>query len=243
MALQYFNVSAIKFTIESLWYQPGCFIPHLKVKGTSLNFNGELKSALLQSSLTSFCLSFNSHFAPFALATDFGDIRFSKLKERGIKCVVFDKDNTLTAPYQSLWFNGRLKDCMDDCKGEFGTTNVAICSNTAGSLRDKTKNNYAEAEALQVILGIKVIKHDLNKPNTPISEIIEHFNANRRQEIGDYHELLPQEIAIIGDRLVGDILWGNSQGMMTIKTDPLTLEGENWAVRWVRLKLNFSLCE
>jgi phosphatidylglycerophosphatase GEP4 len=170
-----------------------------------------------------------------------GDIRYSKLKERGIKCVVFDKDNTLTAPYQSEWYNARLQDCINDCKAEFGAVNVAICSNTAGSLRDKKKHNYADAEALQVILDLKVIRHDVNKPNTPISEIVSHFQSHRSMEIGETLPLRPDEIAIIGDRLVGDILWGNSLGMMSIKTQPLTPVGENWAVRWVCTKIWTSL--
>lgn len=170
----------------------------------------------------------------FVSILDLGDIRYSKLKERGIKAVVFDKDNTLTAPYQSAWFNARLQDCINDCKTEFGAQNVAICSNTAGTLRDLTKNNYSEAESLQVILDLKVIRHDINKPNTPISDILRHFQSYHSSEILQRDAIQPHEIAIIGDRLVGDVLWGNSLGMLTIKTQPLTLEGENFAVRWVR---------
>lgn len=124
---------------------------------------------------------------------------------------------------------------MDDCKLEFGAQNVAICSNTAGTLRDRNKNNYAEAESLQVILGLKVIRHDINKPNTPLSDIVNHFQAYHNSEIAQEDGLQPHEIAIIGDRLVGDVLWGNSLGMLTIKTEPLTVEGENFAVRWVRM--------
>jgi phosphatidylglycerophosphatase GEP4 len=175
-----------------------------------------------------------SWLIPHVKVTDLGDIRYSKLKERGIKAVIFDKDNTLTAPYQSAWFNARIQDCMNDCKLEFGASNVAICSNTAGSKKDRLKQNYADAEALQVILGLKVIKHDINKPNTPLEEIMSHFESQRAAEIGKYERLRPDEIAIIGDRLVGDILWGNSLGMLTIKTAPLTVVGENFAVRWAR---------
>lgn len=158
------------------------------------------------------------------------------MKERGIKAVIFDKDNTLTAPYKTEWFNARLLDCVSDCKTEFGPQNVAICSNTAGSKKDRVKFNYAGAEEIQVILDVKVIRHDLNKPLTPVSEIIEHFQSFHDAEIGQTTFLQPHEIAIIGDRLVGDILWGNSQGFLTIKTDPLTSEGENFAVRFVCIK-------
>ena len=156
------------------------------------------------------------------------------MKARGIKYVIFDKDNTLTAPYQAAWFNGRLQDCINDCKAEFGASNVAICSNTAGTRKDRTKNNYAECDALQVILGLKVIKHDINKPNTPFQQIVSHFEEHRKLEIANNQIVLPEEICIIGDRLVGDVLWGSSLGFLTIKTEPLTSVGENFVVRMVR---------
>lgn len=165
---------------------------------------------------------------------DAGDIRYSKLKERGIKAVIFDKDNTLTAPYRSEWYNARIADCINDCKEEFGAQNVAICSNTVGSKKDRLKHNYAGADEIQVVLDVKVIHHDLNKPLTPVTEILDHFQSFREGEIGQTRFLEPHEIAVVGDRSVGDILWGNSQGFLTIKTDPLTSQGENFAVRFVR---------
>lgn len=112
---------------------------------------------------------------------------------------------------------------------------MAICSNTAGTLQDRTKNNFSEAESLQVILDLKVIRHDINKPNTPVSEVMNHFQSYHSSEILQRDSIQPHEIAIIGDRLVGDILWGNSLGMLTIKTEPLTSDGENVAVRLVRI--------
>lgn len=100
------------------------------------------------------------------------------------------------------------------------------------------KNNYADAQSLQVILGLKVIHHDINKPNTPIEEVLSHFNQQRTQELGEKAILRADEIAIVGDRLIGDVLWGNSHGMLTIKTQPLTLDGENMMVSLVRFTFN-----
>lgn len=170
------------------------------------------------------------------MRVDVGEIRYSKLKERGIKAIIFDKDNTLTTPYRSEWHTARIADVVSDCKAEFGAQNVAICSNTAGSKKDRVKHNYALADEIQVVLDLKVIHHDLNKPLTPVTDILDHFQSFREGEIGQERFLQPHEIAVIGDRSVGDILWGNAQGFLTIKTEPLTSEGENFAVRFVRYK-------
>lgn len=78
-----------------------------------------------------------------------------------------------------------------------------------------------------------MIKHDINKPNTPFQQIVDHFEQQRKLEIAHNHVLLPEEVCIIGDRLVGDILWGSSLGFLTIKTEPLTSQGENFVVRMV----------
>lgn len=91
------------------------------------------------------------------------------------------------------------------------------------------------------MLDVKVVRHELNKPLTPASDILDHFQSFREAELAQTRFLQPHEIAVIGDRFVGDILWGNSQGFLTIKTEPLTLEGENFAVRFVRFKTEF-LC-
>lgn len=188
---------------------------------------------IASSQLLSVCIAL---LTTHLIALDVGDIRYSKLKERGIKAVIFDKDNTLTAPYAAEWYSSRIADCIRDCQDEFGVQNVAICSNTVGSRKDRTKHNYAGAEEIQVIMGVKVVRHELNKPLTPVSDIIDHFQSFREGEVGQTRFLQPHEIAVIGDRYVGDILWGNSQGFLTIKTEPLTFVGENFAVRLVRFK-------
>ena len=41
-------------------------------------------------------------------------------------------------------------------------------------------------------------------------------------------------MAVIGDRILSDVVMGNSFGMLTIYVDPLNLEHENIVVRFVR---------
>lgn len=62
------------------------------------------------------------------------DIRYvdwAELRRKGFKGVVFDKDNTITAPY-SLMPWPPLESSLEHCKSEFGP-DIAVFSNSAGN--------------------------------------------------------------------------------------------------------------
>lgn len=68
---------------------------------------------------------------PHVAVPDIRYIDWAELKRRGFKGVVFDKDNTITAPYSlSLW--PPLGPSVDLCKSLFGD-NIAVFSNSAGN--------------------------------------------------------------------------------------------------------------
>ena len=46
---------------------------------------------------------------------------------------------------------------------------------------------------------------------------------------------------MIGDRFLTDVAFGNRLGMLTIRPEPFTSEGETKAVRAVRFKILFFL--
>ena len=47
---------------------------------------------------------------------------------------MFDKDNTLTAPYRKEYFSDKIRYAiLDECVEVFGEENVAVISNSAGS--------------------------------------------------------------------------------------------------------------
>lgn len=54
-----------------------------------------------------------------------------RLKECGIKAVIFDKDNTLTPPY-SFAMDHRTESTVRLCQDLFGYDHVVIFSNSAG---------------------------------------------------------------------------------------------------------------
>ena len=68
---------------------------------------------------------------PHVSVPDIRHIDWVELHRRGFKGVVFDKDNTLTAPYSlKLW--GPLGSSLEQCKSVFGA-DIAAFSNSAGN--------------------------------------------------------------------------------------------------------------
>jgi phosphatidylglycerophosphatase GEP4 len=135
--------------------------------------------------------------------------------------VIFDKDNTLTAPYKIDVYNADIGAAVRESQTQFGAESVFIFSNTAGTTEDP---GYTLASRLEKSLGVSVFKHKEQKPGGG-EELLEYFAAQR---------ILPHEIVVVGDRYTTDVLFGNLHGMLTIKTRILTPNGENFVVRFVR---------
>lgn len=68
---------------------------------------------------------------PHIFVPDIRYIDWAELRRKGFKGVVFDKDNTITAPY-SLTPWPLLESSLERCKFEFGP-DVAVFSNSAGN--------------------------------------------------------------------------------------------------------------
>ena len=94
-------------------------------------------------------------YQPHYQVRTIADINFEALRKNGIKYIVFDKDNTLTLPYEKDIYH-EVKDSVDQCKQVYGYHEIVILSNSAGSKDDK---DHAEAYELSQSLGIKVMKH------------------------------------------------------------------------------------
>ncbi|KAG9138467.1 hypothetical protein Leryth_012744 [Lithospermum erythrorhizon] len=146
------------------------------------------------------------------------DIRFidwAELKRRGFQGVVFDKDNTLTIPYNlRLW--APLGESLEQCRSLFGN-NVAVFSNSAG-LHEYDPDGR-KAKALERSIGIRVIRHMVKKPAGTAEEIERHFGCESSRLI------------MIGDRPFTDIVYGNKNGFLTILTNPLSVDEEPFIVK------------
>lgn len=143
--------------------------------------------------------------------------------------VLFDKDNTLTAPYASD-IHPDAHEGLKNAIQAFGVDRVAILSNSAGTNDDP---EYKEAQRIEESLGIAVIRHKEKKPGG-LDEVLKHFD-----------ETDPARLCMVGDRLLTDIVFGNLHGMLTVHSLPLC-EGkenkkDNWTAKIIRPVENTAL--
>lgn len=151
--------------------------------------------------------------APHVHVATISDVNYTALRDRcGIRAVIFDKDNTLTAPYETD-VHPRADAGLKDVLAVFGRSNVAILSNSAGTKDDP---DYEDAKRIEKEMGINVIRHDEKKPGG-LEEVMNHFS-----NVDD-----PSQLCMVGDRLLTDIVFGNLYGMLTVHCDPLCSGEEN----------------
>lgn len=92
--------------------------------GQRINVEGIVSSTMI--------FAKDRHLAlPHVSVPDIRYIDWGELRRKGFKGVVFDKDNTITAPYTlTLW--GPLSSSIEQCKSVFGP-DIAVFSNSAGN--------------------------------------------------------------------------------------------------------------
>lgn len=130
-------------------------------------------------------------------------INYDKLKELGIKCLLFDLDNTIV-PFHEKGPRIETKELFYKLKQK--GFKIVIFSNSP-KLRLKTFKDELNVE----IFG------NAKKPHTK--------NFNKILRIVKYEE---SEVAIIGDQILTDILGGNRAGITTILTTPLEPKDPFW---------------
>lgn len=124
-------------------------------------------------------------------------INYDKLKTRGIKCLLFDLDNTLV-PFDIKEANSEIKDLFNQLK-EKGFR-VIIFSNSPKS-RLKPFKDYLDVDC----------SASSRKPLK--SGFLKILNEYKLEE---------NEVAIIGDQLLTDIIGGNKVGITTILINPIS---------------------
>lgn len=136
-----------------------------------------------------------SLFKPTIYKKDIFNIDYNNLKEKGIKCLVFDLDNTLGL-IDNKKCPRKTKKLLKELKKDFL---ILICSNnTKKRLKPYLKDLGIGGVALSMkpsTRGLRKIKHNYN--------------------------LKKKEMCMIGDQIVTDILAGNRYRIMTILVDPL----------------------
>lgn len=136
-------------------------------------------------------------FIPDIYQKSIFSIDYKKLKSRGIKCIIFDVDNTL-APGSTVKPSRKVKDLVEKLK-EKGFR-VVIVSNASKKRLTPFK------EILEVDCAASS-----RKP----------FGRKFRRILKEYRYKV-NEVAIIGDQLITDVLGGNRVGITTILVNPIS---------------------
>ena len=129
-------------------------------------------------------------FIPDIYAQSIYTINYAKLKKNGIKCLIFDLDNTLV-PYKETEPTQKVKDLFAVLTNDF---KVIIMSNS-------TKNR------------LRPFKEKLNVDTAYSSR--KPFKKKYQKIIALYH-FKEDEVACIGDQLITDILGANRMGFTSI---------------------------
>ncbi|RCV27721.1 hypothetical protein SETIT_5G347600v2 [Setaria italica] len=157
---------------------------------------------------------------PHVSVQDIRWLDWAELRRAGFCGVVFDKDNTLTAPYApALW--PPLAAAFDQCRAAFPPGALAIYSNSAG-LKEYDPDGV-DARAIEAAIeGVHVISHDTKKPGGAAKEIETYFGCSA------------SNLVMVGDRYFTDVVYGNRNGFLTVFTEPLNVSDESFIVKRVR---------
>ena len=136
-------------------------------------------------------------YKPDMYQKDIYSIDYKKLKSYGIKCILFDLDNTLVAPYIKKPPR-KLKDFIERIKDM--KFKVIIYSN-ASKKRISPFKKTLEADASY---------SSRKRHGKKLKKIISEYK---------YSE---SEIALIGDQFMTDVYGGNKEGIFTVLVDPIS---------------------
>lgn len=138
-----------------------------------------------------------NYFFPDAYQKSIYTINYDKLKDNGIKCLLFDLDNTCV-PYVDRTPSKKLKDLFDKLTEQ--GFKVIIFSN---SPRERLASFKKELKVDCCAKAGKPRKKSFIK-------------------VMELYKFDLSEMAIIGDQLVTDIYGGNRVGIMTILVNPMS---------------------
>lgn len=134
-------------------------------------------------------------FKPTMYRKNIFDIDYQKLKEKGIRCLVFDLDNTLGLIEQEKCPR-KAKQLIKELQEDFL---ILIASN----------NNRKRIQPYMEDLGVGGVSWAM-KPST-----------RGLKKIKKDYQLKKKEMVMIGDQIVTDVLAGKRFRIMTILVDPL----------------------
>lgn len=146
-------------------------------------------------------------FVPDMYQKSIFEIKYDKLKQQGIKCLLFDLDNTVS-PAREVVLCKRTKNLFERLKRDF---EIILFSNNFPK-RIKQFANFYEVDCACVSLKPLSYKYRY---------ILRKYGYQKN------------EVAAIGDQLLTDVQGGNKMGLKTILVDPISSvdEKETWLNR------------
>ena len=125
------------------------------------------------------------------------EVNYEKLKKQGIKCLLFDLDNTIAAPNVKKPTE-EVKKLVDKLK-IMGFRIVIFSNSPKGRVKPFKDELEVDASA------------STKKPKkTKFLKVLSLYNYTIT------------EVAIIGDQILTDVVGGNKVGILTILTDPIS---------------------
>lgn len=134
-------------------------------------------------------------YIPSMYKKDIFNINYKKLKNIGIKCLIFDLDNTI-ALIDSKIISKEVRNLFTELKKDF---NIIIISNNT---KNRISTYCNPIDIWFVSFALKPLTHGFRKVRKKL---------NYKKE----------EMCMIGDQIMTDILGGNRYGIFTILVDPL----------------------
>lgn len=134
-------------------------------------------------------------YYPNMYKKDIFDINYKKLKEIGIKCLIFDLDNTIALIDEHI-IPDKTKKFLINLKKDF---EIVIISNNV----TKRVKKYAD------YLKCDFVANSMKPLSRGYKKISKKYNLDAN------------EMCMIGDQIVTDIYGGNRFGTYTILVDPL----------------------
>lgn len=122
-----------------------------------------------------------------------------------IKLIILDKDNCFAKPHTTYVWPPFQKRWLELLSANTKQYEVCILSNTAG---DATADPSGElARSLEEQVGVRVLKHKLKKPMC-------------YADLGRSLPCKPEQVLVVGDRLVTDVLMANLMGAESVWIRP-----------------------
>lgn len=147
---------------------------------------------------------------PFIIIEDITQLDLDRLKAQGIQGFIFDLDNTLMAPHAGI-LDAKMQAWLATLKVE-GFQCVVVSNNKRAQY----------VQAVEKVLDFPIIGNAKKPRRKYLRQALRMMN------------LMPQQIAVVGDRPLTDIWGGQRLGAFTILVDPLTKHKEGFLIKCLR---------